>query len=220
MMMKSPELRGCSPASVASGLMEIYKRGLEPGINAHLIPFKGEAKVIYGYQGLVELARRSGQVSTIWAEIVCEKDHFRILSGTDPKLEHEIDHKLDDRGPMLGAYAVAKLKDGNSQWAWMTKSQIDAIRKRAASSKKTSPWDTDYEEMAKKTAVRRLSKLLPNSIELVTAVQYEENYEAENTRDLGRVESSRSFADMLSEIPPPGAEPPADDPDHPTEMEA
>ncbi|EKS8367661.1 recombinase RecT, partial [Bacillus cereus] len=79
------------------------------------------------------------------------------------------------RGAFIGAYAVAHFKDGGYQMEFMPKSEIEKRRKRSASANSSySPWNSDYEEMAKKTVVRYMFKYLPISIEVQTQAQQDE----------------------------------------------
>lgn len=171
--MKTPKLLECSPESFLAALTTCSQLGLEPdGRLIHLIPYRNnragrtDCQVIIDYKGMVELARRSGLVSELGAEIICENDHFEYQVGHLPV--HKIDF-FSDRGKMVGAWAYARMKSGDIQPEVMTKDEIDQIRKRSKSSG-SGPWVTDYNEMAKKTAFRRLAKWLPQSPEFRDAV--------------------------------------------------
>lgn len=142
---------------------------------AYLIPYKGVATLIPGYKGLLDLARRSGRIISIEARVVHAKDRFRFAFGLKPVLEHTPTQDADS-GELTAAYAVAHLKDGGQQWEVMWKREIDAIRQRSRASS-SGPWVTDYEEMAKKTVLRRLCKMLPASVELQQAVAMDERAE-------------------------------------------
>lgn len=144
-------------------LLDLSAAGLEPdGRRAYLIPYGTEATVIISYMGLIELMRRSGDVTSIMAETVCESDDFSWKNG---EVSHEVDWRAP-RGELQAVYAVARLKNGETQTAVMTREEVDKIRKRSRSGK-SGPWLTDFEEMAKKTVVRRLSKMLPLSSEIM-----------------------------------------------------
>jgi len=56
----------------------------------------------------------------------------------------------------------------------MTKAEIEAIRNRSRAGK-SGPWVTDFAEMAKKTVVRRLSKMLPLSSEIMRHVEADDD---------------------------------------------
>lgn len=128
---------------------------------------------IIGYKGMIDLARRSGHIQSIYAHAVHENDEFEYELGLHPKLEHKPSH--GDRGAFIGAYAVAHFKDGGYQMEFMPKSEIEKRRKRSASANSSySPWSSDYEEMAKKTVVRYMFKYLPISIKVQTQAQQDE----------------------------------------------
>jgi recombination protein RecT len=128
------------------------------------------------------LARRSGQISTIYASVVHEKDEYKVEKGLEPKITH-VPHEGADHGKVRAAYAVCRLRDGGVQMESMWVHEIEAVRKRSRAGE-SGPWVTDYEEMAKKTVLRRLCKLLPASIELQTAVTLDEQVEAGIPQDI------------------------------------
>lgn len=160
---RTPKLAECTHASLLQCFMDLSAMGLEAdGRRAHLIPYGDKATLVIDYKGLVELAIRSGEISTIHADVVCENDDFVYNMGKIDK--HEVDFKTG-RGKMYAAYAHVVMKDGSVKDEVMSKEEIDAIRARSRSAN-SGPWVTDYNEMAKKTAFRRCSKWLPLSAEL------------------------------------------------------
>lgn len=176
---RTPALLKCSQASILQSIMQAAQLGLEPGSalgEAYLVPYRETCQLIVGYRGLISLARRSGQIASIEAHAVHAKDKFTCRYGLDSILEHEPDWS-EDPGAMVAVYAVARLKDGAVQVEVMTKAQVDGIRKRSMASG-SGPWVSDYEEMARKTVVRRLCKYLPLSIELADAIEREETTES------------------------------------------
>lgn len=160
---KTPALAKCTPASLASCLIDLSQLGLEPdGRKAHLIPYGDKCTLIVDYKGLVDLVRRSGEVSYIHADVICEKDKFDVNYGTDAKLVHN--PSLKERGKIKGAYSFVRFKDGAEDFTVMSIDEIEAIRKRSKAGN-SGPWVTDFNEMAKKTVFRRHSKWLPISSE-------------------------------------------------------
>lgn len=175
---KNPDLLNCTPQSLVGAIIQSSQLGLEPdGVlgHAYLIPYGKVCTFIPGYKGLLALARRSGEISTIIAETVHSKDVFEFELGLNPKLRH-IPSDDPEEGEFIAAYAVAKLKDGGVQFTVMKKAAIDRIRKRSRAAN-SGPWQTDYLEMCKKTVLRRLCKLLPCSVELEKAVALDERAE-------------------------------------------
>lgn len=180
----NPKLLECSIESLMGGVMEAAKLGLEPGLmgQCYLIPFEKkkkegntwvtasvEAQFIIGYRGLIDLVRRSGQVSSLEARTVHENDHFEFEYGIDDKLVHR--PLLGNRGEAIAYYAVAKLKDGGSSFLVMSKDELEKYRDKHSKSKDwktkeaTGPWKDEFDAMARKTCLRQLIKYLPISVE-------------------------------------------------------
>ena len=169
---KVPALLQCSQESVLSALMDCTRMGLEPdGRLAHLIPYGKECKLIVDYKGLVDLAFRSGLVQSIHADVVCENDDFEYSMGEIQR--HKIDFRKP-RGKVYAAYSRAALKNGATKCEVMGAEEIDGIRGRSKSGQ-SGPWKTDWNEMAKKTVFRRLSKWLPLSPEYRDAVDRDDD---------------------------------------------
>ena len=124
------------------------------------------------YKGLMKLAMQSGEVLKIESRLVHENDVFEVEEGLDARIVHK--HGLSNRGAMVGAYCVWKLKNGETQFEVMNKEQILAIRDRSSAKTKdgniVGPWKTDEAEMWRKTVVRRASKYMPLSTEAQRAV--------------------------------------------------
>jgi recombination protein RecT len=183
---RNPKLQDCTRESLLRCLMDCSALGIEPdGRRAHLIPYKDQCTLIIDYKGLIELVRRSGDVTAIRAETVCENDGFDWENGT---ITHRIDWRKS-RGEVQAVYAEAKLASGETQTAVMTLDEVEGIRKRSRAGT-SGPWVSDWGEMAKKTALRRLIKLLPLSVEIADAVE----------RDDDRIE--RDVTPVPAKLPP------------------
>lgn len=168
---RTPKLQECTPASMMKCLLDLSAAGLEPdGRRAYLIPYGKEATVIIGYMGLVELMCRSGDVISIRAETVCENDDFDWHNGI---INHTVEWR-SPRGEVQAVYAEAKMKDSSHQSTVMTREEVEVIRNRSKAGK-SGPWVTDWAEMAKKTAVRRLSKMIPLSSEIMEHVSSDDH---------------------------------------------
>jgi len=171
---RTPKLKECTQESVFKCLLDLSAMGLEPdGRHAHLIPYGKECTLIIDYKGLVSLVRRSGDVAKIHAEIVCENDLFEHSMGEVTKHTYDL---RKDRGKAYAAYAQVTLKDGSVQASIMSKDEIEAIRKRSRAGT-SGPWVSDWNEMAKKTAFRRLTKWLTISPELSDTIAKADEYE-------------------------------------------
>lgn len=160
-----------TPASFLAAIMACAQLGIEPNSplgQAYLIPYGNNCQLILGYQGMIDLALRSGRVTSIKAYVVREGDHFEMEHGLDEKLVHI--PSGDEDAPLTHAYAVARIKDGDPIFTVLSKPAIEKRRKKGASGKGvSSPWDDNYEAMAMKSAVRALWKWLPKSAEMANA---------------------------------------------------
>jgi recombination protein RecT len=175
---KNPKLWDCTKQSIASVVLQCAQFGVEPdGRHAHIIPYNGEATLQLDYKGLVALVRRSGDVVSIHADVVRKGDKFKVNLGEITC--HEVDYS-SEAGEVYAVYATARLKDGSSQSVVLRKEEVEAIRKRSRSGA-SGPWATDWAEMAKKTAFRRLTKWLPLSYEAAEVVEADQRREFDIT---------------------------------------
>lgn len=169
-MVKTPALQSCTAASLVNAFKVAAELGLEPGGalgHLYLVPYGEACTPIIGYRGLIELARRSGNLRRLEAHVVYAKERFDVRYGLEPRLVH-VPEVTGDRGNAVAVYAVAHLRDGSSQTEVMRLDEVNAIRDRSQASK-NGPWVTDWAEMARKTVVRRICKYLPLSPELAKA---------------------------------------------------
>jgi recombination protein RecT len=180
---KTPKLQECDPKSFIASIMMASQLGLEPGVmgSCYLIPFFNnktgltECTFMPGYRGFIDLARRSGQITSLVARAVYENDEFSYEFGLKENIIHN--PCMDNRGKLIAVYSVALLKDGGHQFDVMSKAEVDLVRE-TSKSKNSGPWQTHYEEMAKKTVLRRLFKWLPCSVEMQKTVSLDELQEA------------------------------------------
>lgn len=165
-----------NPASFMGAMLKASALGMEVGNglgHAYLLPYGSETQLIVGYRGMIELARRSGQIESLYAVEVYNGEKFTVSMGLTQDIIHERDFSgMVDMRPenVIAVYAVAKLKGGMVQFDVMTRVQVEAIRSRSKS-KNNGPWVTDWVEMAKKTVLRRLFKMLPVSVEVQTKTE-------------------------------------------------
>lgn len=181
----NPRLQQCSSGSFLGSVLSAAQLGLEvntPLGHAYLIPYKNECTLQLGYQGMIDLVRRTKTISDIYAEIVYEGDEFEVQLGLNRDIKHtpSNDAEREDK-PMTHVYAVAHLKDGGATFVVLTRKQVEKYRKRSRASG-SGPWTTDYEAMAKKTAVRRLFTWLPKSAEMARAAAVDEAPEIGSTQ--------------------------------------
>ena len=175
----NPKLMGCDRNSFIGALMNAAQLGLEPNTplgQAYLIPFKNnklgitECQFQIGYKGLLDLAYRSGEVATVQAQVVYENDKFEYELGLEPKLVHI--PADGDRGAAVRVYAVFKLKNGGYSFEVMSMEDVKRHAQKYSKAFSYGPWQTNFEEMAKKTVLKKVLKYAPiRSDFIVDAVQ-------------------------------------------------
>lgn len=179
----NPKLLQCEVPSLMAAVMQASVLGLEPGILGHcyLVPFNNnktgtiEVQFILGYKGMIDLARRSGNIQSISAHEVYQNDFLELEYGLNESLKHipwhlRSDGDFTEPGSLRGAYMVAKFNDGGYYIHYMPVHEFEQHRKRSRSAN-NGPWVTDYIEMCKKTVVRSAWKWLPISIEIARDVE-------------------------------------------------
>lgn len=158
----------CTPESVLAAMMACVHLDIMPNTSeqyAYIIPYGNTAQFQLGYKGLVELAYRSGVVKSVNAELVFAEDAFEVELGTERRLIHRPSFAVHDRTNYAQAthvYATAKLNNGEFVFEVLTKPELEKVRKSSKAAN-DGPWRDWPEAMAKKTAVKRLLKLLPSS---------------------------------------------------------
>lgn len=176
---KNKALLNTEPTSFLGSVMQAAQLGLEPGSalgQAYLVPYGNQCQLIIGYKGMIDLARRSGQVLSLNAYAVREGDDFNFQLGLKPDIHHVPRLEADRiKKPITYVYAVATLKGGGYQFEVMSRAEVEAVRAKA---KNKNIWNSYFEEMAKKTVIRRLFKYLPVSIEALEITNADAKREA------------------------------------------
>jgi recombination protein RecT len=169
-LLQSPELQRCEPRALMAACVRAAQDGLLPdGREGAIVLFKGKPMWLPMTYGLIKKMRQSGDVKSITARCVYEKDEFTYVMGDNERLEHK--PFLDgDAGPLRFAYAIAHLDGGEIVREVMTRKQIDK-RKAVSASGDRGPWGSWYDEMARKTVVKALAKYLPQSPELAATLE-------------------------------------------------
>jgi recombination protein RecT len=198
---RTPKLAECHPESLLNSFMQSAQLGLDCGGplgEAYLVAYyngkvnRMEAQFQVGYRGLITLARRSGEIETIDADVVRVGDEFvpprTIIDERGYRREFRHESRGSTTAAITHAFAVARLKGAAYQICVMSKEEIDAIRSRSKSGQ-NGPWVTDYAEMAKKTVIKRLAKLLPLSPEMAEAI------ETSDKNEFGALEIEASVVD-------------------------
>ena len=177
----TPKLGNCTPQSFLGAMMNAAQLGLEPNTplgQAYLIPFENRKKGItecqfqIGYKGLIDLAYRSGEVKMIDAQTVYENDEFEYELGMDPVLKHK--PARTNRGNPIYFYATFKLTNGGQGFQVMSIEDVQDHAKKYSKTYNNGPWQTNFEEMAKKTVLKKLLKYAPLKTEFVKQVTSDE----------------------------------------------
>jgi recombination protein RecT len=197
---QNPDLLKYERNSLFAAVVSSAQLGLLPDAQlgeAYFVPFKGKVTLVPGYRGLIKLARQ-GDIGFVEAEIICANDKTLYVLGDNSHFESMVNWQ--DRGPMVAVYALAKYRDGGiANRVVMTKAQVDAIRAKSQAANGPA-WTDNYDEMAKKTALRRLAKLLPLSTTANNAFRLSELHEELDKG--GRVIEGQVIADEGDEPPP------------------
>lgn len=183
------KLAQTTPKSFLGAMMTAAQLGVEPNTplgQAYLIPYKNhgvlECQFQLGYKGLIDLAYRSGEVSTIQAQIVHEHDEFDYSFGLEPQLRHVPARR--DRGEAVAVYAMFRTKDGGYGFEVMSIDDVREHAQRYSKSYGTGPWQTNFDEMAKKTVLKKVLKYAPLKSDFVRGMAQDETIKTELSDDM------------------------------------
>lgn len=202
----NPKLGACTPKSFLGAMMTAAQLGVEPNTplgQAYLIPYRNhgtdEVQFQLGYKGMLDLAYRSGDVSTVQAHTVCENDRFEYALGLDPKLEHV--PARTNRGNPIYYYAVIRMKDGGFCFSVMSKEEIEAHANKysQAYSSSYSPWKTNFDEMAKKTVLKKALKYAPMKTDFVRGMTQDMTVKTEISDDMYTVADTSDLVEVSDE---------------------
>jgi recombination protein RecT len=222
-----PKLMQCTASSLYQAFLDMSQTGLEPGPAGlvYLIPYGKECQFQISYKGLMVLARRSDEISTFSAHVVYERDTFSYRLGLNPDILHIPYDGEDDPGKMLYAYAIVRMKDGGVQFRVLSRREVLKARDASPANRKgKSPWNGPFEsEMWLKTALKRVCKLCPISIEMMHAIGRDDLFEAGvvepvNLNAPNGTKAKMGFPAKAKVAPPPGP-PPKDLADQPNAYE-
>lgn len=196
----TPKLKECSQMSFLGALMNAAQLGLEPNTplgQAYLIPYRNkgqmECQFQIGYKGLIDMVYRNENIQTVQSQCVYENDEFEYELGLEPKLIHK--PALKDRGDLILVYALWKSKNGGYGFEVMSKEDIDAHARKFSQSfgSSYSPWKTNYEEMAKKTVIKKCLKYAPLKSDFVRAVSNDETIKSELDVDMSEIRNEQDM---------------------------
>lgn len=171
---KSRALQACDPVSVCSAVMQAAQLGLEFGSSLgqiYLVPFGQECTLMVGYRGYIALLQRSGSIKSMSAHAVYEGDFFEYELGLEQKLVHK---PTGIQKNLVFVYAIATLQDGTKQFEVMSREAVEHVRDNFSRAKNSDSWKKSFDEMAKKTVIRRLIKMLPIAPEVADALSVDE----------------------------------------------
>jgi recombination protein RecT len=198
------KLGSCTPTSFMGAMMQAAQLGVEPNTplgQAYIIPYENrgtlEAQFQLGYKGLIDLAYRSGEVELIQAHVVHENDRFEVSYGLEPKLVHV--PAMKDRGEAVSVYAMFKTKSGGYGFEVMSMDdiKIHASKYSKGFASNYSPWKTNFEEMAKKTVLKRCLKYAPLKSDFVRAVVQDETIKNGIAEDMYDVPAEAIVVDAV-----------------------
>ena len=203
---QNPELGRCTPGSFIGALLTAAQLGLEPNTplgQAYLIPYRNKGKLEcqfqIGYKGLIDMVYRNENIQTVQAQCVYENDDFQYELGLDPKLVHK--PALKDRGNLILVYALWKSKNGGFGFEVMSKEDIDNHARRFSQSfgSSYSPWKTNYEEMAKKTVIKKCLKYAPLKTDFVMQMNNDESIKSEINVDMSEVVNEQEDPNIIDQ---------------------
>ena len=199
----NPKLAQTTPQSFLAAMMTAAQLGMEPNTplgQAYLIPYYNsksrcnECQFQLGYKGLIDLAYRSGEVSIIQAQVVYEHDDFEYELGLDPKLKHK--PATHDRGNAIAYYAIFKTKDGGYGFEVMSIDDVTAHAKKYSKAYASSPWQSNFDEMAKKTVLKKVLKYAPLKSDFVRGITQDETIKTKIDEDMYSVPNETIYADF------------------------
>lgn len=201
-MSTNKDLQLCTPNSFLGAMMQAAQLGVEPNTplgQAYLIPYKNkgtlECSFQLGYKGLIDLAYRSGEVKDIQAHEVHENDTFEYELGLEPKLKHI--PAMKNRGAVIMYYAIFHTKDGGYGFNVMS---VDDIQEHARKYSKAygssfSPWKSNFDEMAKKTVLKRCLKYAPIKTEFARNISADETIKTTIATDMAEQADETDYID-------------------------
>lgn len=212
---KEPKILDCSIESVLSAISDAASLGLDIDGqlgHAYLIPYKSEAKLVLGYRGLLDLARRFDKID-ISTHCVFEGDQFYFQFGDSPQIQHvpQQDDVYQNDDKITHVYLVARDESGRiicrSVWS---RARIEAHKEKFSPGwrKSDSPWNKSWSTMARKTLIRDSINRgeIPVSSEIQSLTVQEEHMEASEA-GVFQQQAPRTIADLNAKPAPKGESP-------------
>lgn len=158
-----------NPTSAQNAIINVAAIGitLNPASKlAYLVPRDGMVCLDISYMGLLHLAQATGSIKWGQCKLVYSNDTYES-NGLDTAPTHKY-NAFGERGEVVGGYCTVKTADGDYLTEEMSLAEIRTVE--ATSKAKNGPWKTFWEEMARKTIVKRASKYWPKAHRLDTAI--------------------------------------------------
>ena len=202
-MSTTPQLAACTPQSFLGAMVQAAQLGVEPNTplgQAYLLPFRNkgvlECQFQLGYKGLIDLAYRSGAVNDIQAHEVYENDVFEYELGLTPILKHK--PSMKKRGEVIAYYAIYHTKDGGYGFEVMSKEDIQKHAEGYSKSYKStySPWTNNFDEMAKKTVIKKCLKYAPLKTEFIRQLAADNTIKTELAEHMTEVNDVTEYTDI------------------------
>jgi recombination protein RecT len=210
-MQLNPDLTACSWSSLWNSCMKAANDGLWPdGDEAAIVPFKTKATYMPMYQGLLKRFRNSGQFSWLATNAVYEGETFEHWIDEQGEHLRHIPGDDNEGKKIRRIYAIARTKDGASFIADLPISEIERAKSYSKARRDDSPWKEHFEAMGKKTAIKRLAKLLPKSTDIEAVLRRDDEDDdepspaielAEARRESGRSAALEIFAQGAADEP-------------------
>ena len=198
------DLAACETRSFLAAMMQAAQLGLEPNTplgQAYIIPYRDhgvlKAQFQLGYKGMIDLAYRSNQVSVIDAQVVYENDEFDYELGLEPKLKHK--PALSNRGKPILYYAMFRTKDGGYGFQVMSYDDCMAHAKKYSKAYNGgfSPWTSNFDEMAKKTVLKKVLKYAPLKSDFLRGLTADETVKSTLDAEMFDVPNEVDYADYV-----------------------
>ena len=160
----NPEILGCTWSSIWNSAAKACREGLLPdGVHAAFVPYKSVCTYLPMVRGRLLQFQQSGAAKWVTAQCVYEGDEFaHYIDEHGEHLRHTPSDVFDDK-KIVRAYAMATTKDGAVFIRVMPRAEIDKHRSFSRTKRDDAPWVVHYAEMAKKTVLHGLAKMLPNA---------------------------------------------------------
>ena len=198
------DLAACETKSFLAAMMQAAQLGLEPNTplgQAYIIPYRDNksgtlrAQFQLGYKGMIDLAYRSNQVSVIDAQVVYENDEFDYELGLEPKLKHK--PALSNRGKPILYYGMFRTKDGGFGFQVMSYDDIVAHARKFSKAFTSGPWSTNFDEMAKKTVLKKVLKYAPLKSDFLRGISADETVKSTLDPEMFDVPNEVDYADYV-----------------------